>query len=72
VLGSDDEVTWFYIGDYSSTSTSSNVFYKSEFVSNVKRFQYIRFVVTGCGSTVCNIGWLKYELDIYSLLADTQ
>jgi hypothetical protein len=72
VLGSDDEETWFYIGDYSSASTPSNVFYKSEFVSNVKRFQYIRFVVTGSGSAGCSIGWLKYELDIYSLLADTQ
>jgi hypothetical protein len=72
VLGSDDGTTWFYIGDYSSTSTPANVFYKSEFVTNTKRFQYIRFVVTGCGHVNCSMGWLKYELDIYDLTADTE
>jgi hypothetical protein len=70
VLGSDDGVTWSLIGDYAQTTTAYS-FYTNPFPSNTKRFQYIRFVVTGCGHYKIALETIKYEMDIYDLTADT-
>jgi hypothetical protein len=70
LLGSDDGTTWFLIGNYAQT-TSAYLYYTNSFASNTKRFQYIRFVITGCNHTRTSLETLKYEMDIYDLTADT-
>jgi hypothetical protein len=70
VLGSDDGTTWSLIGNYAQTTTAY-IYYTNTFPSNTKRFQYIRFVITGCNHNKTALETLKYEMDIYSLEADT-
>jgi hypothetical protein len=71
VLGSDDGITWVLIGNYSQTTTAY-AYYTDTFPTNTKRFQYVRFVITGCGHYKTALETLKYTMDIYDLTADTQ
>jgi hypothetical protein len=71
VLGSDDGSTWVSIGNYSQTP-SAYAYYTDTFPTNTKRFQYIRFVVTGCGHAKIGLETIKYAMDIYDLTADTE
>jgi hypothetical protein len=70
VLGSDDGTIWSLIGNYAQTTTAY-IYYTNPFPSNTKRFQYIRFVITGCNHNKTALETIKYEMDIYDLTADT-
>jgi hypothetical protein len=72
LLGSDDGITWVLIGDYNQASPTTYIFFTVTFPTNTKRFQYIRFAISGCTHYVPAFQNLQYGFDIYDLTADTE